>query len=385
MADDTYHLTIVGAGVNGLFALFHATKDRSRRVALVEQFDPGHERGSSHGWSRVTRSAYVHADYVRLMQTAHGEGWPELERSLGVRLLHRIEGCFFGPPESDYPNYARAVASVGADVDEVTADEARSRFPQFTFPGCENVLIDKTGGLIAARDTIRGLSKLADERAEIFPETRVTDIDASGDPIRVVTPYRTILTERVIVTAGPWATRLIPQLARRVQVARQTVGYVELAGPVENYQPGTFPVWCAIGSDTALTYYGLPEYGCPGIKVARHIVRDSNDDPDDLPDAPTDEAIEDIQTFVARNFVPDLVRLVDTEFCHYTNTSTEDFILDHHPDDRRIVIGSGFSGHGFKFAPVTGRILADLALDGACDLPEFVQARGRFSLKGSST
>ena len=80
-----------------------------------------------------------------------------------------------------------------------------------------------------------------------------------------------------------------------------------------------------------------------------------------------------------------MVRLVDTEFCHYTNTSTEDFILDHHPDDRRIVIGSGFSGHGFKFAPVTGRILADLALDGACDLPEFVQARGRFSLKGSST
>ena len=105
----------------------------------------------SHGDSRITRSAYVNADYVRLMQIAHGESWPQLERDAGVQLIYPTPGCFFGPPGGKYTSYARAVTEVGVDVEALTPEEGRKRFPVFRFEDAAGVLHDRTAGLVAAR------------------------------------------------------------------------------------------------------------------------------------------------------------------------------------------------------------------------------------------
>ena len=130
-------------------------------------------------------------------------------------------------------------------------------------------------------------------------------------------------------------------------------------------------------------FYGLPEFGCEGIKLARHITHDVNDDPDAVPTETPQAAIDDLHTFLTEQFVPEVERFVSWETCLYTNTKTEDFILDHHPDNKNIVIGAGFSGHGFKFGPLTGRILSELVLNGKTSLPEFENARHLFALRNT--
>ena len=127
-------------------------------------------------------------------------------------------------------------------------------------------------------------------------------------------------------------------------------------------------------------YYGLPEFGRDGIKLARHITGGVDDDPDDLSHLTPSKAINDLRQFVTEQFAAPIERFVDAETCLYSNTGTEDFILDFHPDNSDVVIGSGFSGHGFKFGPLTGRVLAELALSGETSIPEFEAARHLFKL-----
>ncbi|MDA0710562.1 MAG: FAD-dependent oxidoreductase, partial [bacterium] len=127
-------------------------------------------------------------------------------------------------------------------------------------------------------------------------------------------------------------------------------------------------------------YYGLPEFGREGIKIARHVITPEGDDPDEHPTSAPNEAIEDLRRFIENQFTSDIEHFVDWETCLYSNTDDEDFIIDLHPDNHNIVVGAGFSGHGFKFGPLTGRILAELAITGKSSLPEFENARHLFTL-----
>lgn len=383
MTSSPYRLLIVGGGINGLCAAWHAVRRGISPVALVEQFEVGHGRGSSHGHSRVTRSAYVSADYVSLMQVAHGEAWPALERDLETQLIYPTEGCFFGPVDSKYSGYAEAVAKVGVDCVELPAEEARKRYPQFRFDDTPGVLLDRTAGLVAARDAVTGLAGWLADRIDLRERTAIRRVRLDRSPIAVETDEGCLRAESVIVTAGPWAKRLLPALSDRVDVARQTVGYVRLDTTPEAHQLGRFPVWGDLGGQDSLGFYGLPEFGRPGIKVARHIVRGRDDDPD-APEAPTDAEVEDLKAFIAGCFVPPLVEILDLETCHYTNTDDEDYIIDAHPDNAACVIGSGFSGHGFKLGPVTGRALTDIAVDGEPGCKTFRGVWNRFRLEGVS-
>ena len=375
-----YDVAVIGAGINGLCAVFHLLRRGVSRVALIEQFDLGHTRGSSHGQSRITRSAYINKDYTHLMQVAHKEEWPRLEQDLGACLIHRIDGCYYGPAGGIYDSYAASVARVGVDVEEVTAEEARKSYPQLRFPDSTGVLIDRTGGFIAAAETVRCLSDLARRKVDVLERCRVRSIDPGTNFVRIDTNAGFVDADHLIVAAGPWATRLVPALSARLTVTRQVVGYFEMEGPPGDYEPGPFPVWGYLGGPQSVTFYGLPRFGKDGIKVARHVTGGRRDDPDRVPAEFEPDCIEDLRDFVSEHFSIPARRLVRLEHCHYTNTQSEDFIIDFHPDDDRIVVAAGFSGHGFKFGPVTGRVLASLALDGESDLPEFSIARDRFRL-----
>jgi sarcosine oxidase len=380
VTENRYDALVIGAGIHGLSALYHLSGRRQlARVGLVERFRLGHDRGSSHGRSRVTRTAYVDPGYVRWMHHVHAEAWPALERDAGLRLVHPTRGCFFGPTGGKWETYARAVSGV-ADCEVIDVAEARHRYPLLRFDGADGALDDGTAGVVAAADTLAALERLARQRgAEILEETRVLGIEPGADGIAVDTDKGRLVTERLVVTAGPWVTALLPILMPRLTVARQMVGYFVLAGDQDQYQVGRFPVWGNLGTDTNGVFYGLPSFGHEGIKIARHVTAGVDDDPEEVVD-PVDEAeVAALRACIEREFVPPVERFVSAERCYYTNTETEDFIIDLHPVDERIAIGAGFSGHGFKFGPVTGRALTELVCDGKTSMPEFEALRGQMS------
>jgi sarcosine oxidase len=376
-----YEALIIGGGINGLSTLYHLLRRGLRRVALVERFRLGHDRGSSHGPSRITRSTYPDADYVRLMQVVHAEEWPRLERDLGITAIHPCAGCFFGPPCATFDACVEAVTAAGARVELLDLREARRRFPQFRFEGVQRVLHDHTGGVVAAAETMAALAKLARRGAvDLREETRVCGLDWSRSPIRVDTSRGRLEAERVVVTAGPWAAELLPELRPRLTVARQTVGYFVVPDGMEDYRLGRFPVWVYVAEGENGMFYGLPEFGRAGMKVARHVIGGRDDDPNQTPSGIDDGAINVLRQFVAAQFHAPGPELAGADHCLYTNTATADFIVDLHPDNPRLAVGAGFSGHGFKFGPLTGRVLAELVLDGRVAVPEFEAMRARFAL-----
>lgn len=380
MKSSVRSVVVIGGGLNGLAALFHLCRFGCSEPLLLERFQVGHDRGSSHGPSRIARSTYAKTSYVRMMRAALAEEWPRLERAAGEPLLFKTPGLFFGPADGPIGSYALAVEQAGAEVDRLSVHEARARFPLLRFDGASEVLFDRTAAVIASARTLRALERTAvASGGEIQTGVEVLEIDVNADPIRIATDRGEILTERAVIAAGPWTSRIVPSLEPRLAVMRQSVAYFELEGPRDAYRVGRFPIWAWMGAGENAFYYGLPEFDHPGIKIARHVTRDRNDDPDAQPGGFEEDAIEDLRAIALRELYPAVRGLAGADTCLYTSTATEDFILDLHPDNPRIAIGAGFSGHGFKFGPLTGRILAELCLYGDCKLPEFQALRSEFA------
>jgi sarcosine oxidase len=164
-------------------------------------------------------------------------------------------------------------------------------------------------------------------------------------------------------------------------VQRQHVGYFELDTPVAETQPGRFPVWVYLGSSASGLYYGLPEFGRPGIKAALHGVGPASDDPDEHPGADP-AAIGRVRAWLTEQLAVRVRATLHSETCLYTNTPDEHFIMGALPGCPRVVVGSVCSGHGFKFGPLTGRLLAELVMSGKTSVPEFEDARSTFAPPG---
>ena len=364
MRGNTFDALVIGGGVNGLSAVYHLARLGVTRLGLVERFTIGHDRGSSHGAARITRSAYTAPEYVRLMQWVHAEEWPRLEKDAGTRLVHPNPGLFAGAPCEGFDSYIRAVGQEGV----------------------ERVLLDRTAGIVAASETMASLARLAREKGvRIFENTVVHGFDPAAGPVTVETSAGVLKAECLIVAAGAWAGQLLPFLKPTLTVARQTVGYFVPPDNIDDYRPGRFPVCMYIGEEENDVFYGMPEFGRTGVKVARHVRYGRNDDPDDPPDSVAQYRIDDLNRFMTLLFSARGWTLAGAEHCLYTVSPNEDFVIDLHPENPRIAIGAGFSGHGFKFAPLSGRLLAELAWEGKFSMPEAETARRLFSLPASVT
>lgn len=379
---------VIGGGVMGLATLEHlARSSRGERVGLVERWSLGHARGSSHGASRIARSTYATAIYARLMRRARAEDWPRLERDAGEKLLHSSPGCFFGPSTGPIAAYRAAVreAGVGADqVEEIDVAEARRRHPSLRFDAADAVLDDRTCAVVAAARTVEALARLARAHgAEVVEGVHVTALEPRAAHVDVVTDRGTLEAERVILAAGPWSARLWPALDARLTVLRQTVAYLPAEGDPGALALGRCPIWVELGDPRDGMHYALPDLDRGLLKIAHHRVVGGGDDPDD-PRGPSPLDVAALQRAAERQMTVALGPAESSETCHYTCTASEDFILDVVHAEPRVVVGAGFSGHGFKFAPLVGRILSELALDGRTSVAEVESERQRFSWEGAA-
>ncbi len=326
-------VVIVGGGVMGS-ATARSLGRRGVRTVLLERFRVGHARGSSHGATRIFRLAYPHRDYVRLARRALDE-WRSLQEDAGEELLVRTGGLDTGPTADDC---GAALAAAGIEHRWLTQVEATDRFPAIAFDGFERVLFQPDAGVCLAERTVAAQVRIAARAGvEVREETEVLGIEPSADGVLVSTKDGELEANVVVVEGMPT--------------------FIEWLSPTD--------VW-----------YAVPPAGTdPGANAGEHRVGPVVD-PADGPFAVDPSALGPIAAYVERRLPGLRARPVAPETCLYTMTPDEDFVVDR---VGKVVVGAGFSGHGFKFAPLIGEALAALALGEDPGLPP-----GRFSVPRGS-
>jgi sarcosine oxidase len=329
-------VAVVGAGINGLAAA-RALARRDHAVTVYEQFALDHTRGSSHGASRIFRLSYPELDWVQLAQQALPR-WRELEDESGERLLelNGIIEFVRGHGEGSQ----RALEQAGATIELLDQAEVVARFPMVRPPDGTTAVFQAEAGIVRADKARRAFEAGARAHgAEVRTGTRVANLDDLDEDV-------------VVVTAGSWAKDLLARAGIDLPVVAtsETVSFFRLESDrpvpsVVDFKPGT-------------RGHGMYALADPkhGLKLGIHQSGRPLD-PDDPP-GPDAELVELMREAVARYFPTADPEPAQVDTCLYTNTDDERFILERHG---RVVVGSACSGHGFKFAPVVGERLADLA------------------------
>jgi sarcosine oxidase len=354
-----YDVIVLGVGGMGSAAAYHLAR-RGLRVLGLEQFDIPHDRGSSHGQTRIIRLAYwEHPSYVPLARRAF-ELWREIEHLGGERLLYVTGSLDIGRPESDVvAGSIRSCLEHHLPHQILTAAELSGRFPAYQFPGEYQAVLQPDGGfLLAERCIVAHVTAAQATGAEIRARERVVTWETTADGVRVQTDRETYQAGHLVVCAGAWAGQLLPGLARVAVPERQMMMWLQPKRP-ELFQPGRFPVFVADVDEDV--YYGLPAFGVPGFKFGRHRHLRQVANPDDL-DRSFSAEEEAVLRAVVERYLPDgNGPTMAARACMYTNSPDSHFIIGRHPSLPRVTVAAGFSGHGFKFCSVVGEILADLA------------------------
>jgi sarcosine oxidase len=355
-----FEVVVCGLGAMGSAALHHLAA-RGKRVLGLERFAPGHDRGSSHGRTRIIRLGYYeHPSYVPLLRHAYAL-WRELEAAAGRKLLHVTGIAEIGPPAGVLVKGTLASCRLhGLRHETLAAPDFMRRFPAFALPPDYAAVVQPDGGFVEVEPSIAAHVALATAAgAEVRSGERVQAIEPRAGSVRIVTDRGTVEAGAAIVAAGAWTTSLLPELAAPLRATREVMGWFE---PADAELFSAFPVF--LMESRHGMHYGFPPHGGAGIKVAKHHHRDETVDPDtcDRTVSPGDEAL--IRAAIADHVPPVNGRLVAAKTCLYTMTPDGDFLLDRLPGAANVIVASPCSGHGFKFAPVIGEILADLALGG---------------------
>ena len=367
MSQTIYDVIVVGAGGMGSAAAFELAR-RGRSVLALEQFPLVHDRGSSHGHTRIIRRAYYeHPNYVPLVRRAF-ERWYDLEQRTGRHLLTECACLGIGPPDGEVVTGVLAAAREHRlAVDRLGPADLRVRFPQFQFDEGHVGVVERDAGFLYVEDCV--LAHLDAARAlgaTIQPEEPVTGWAARGDGATVTTTRGTYHARRLVLTAGPWAGRLLGDRGRPLRVMRQTILWFGTADEAA-FRRDRFPIFLA--DVPAGPFYGLPAIDGRGLKVARHYGAPELDGPEQVERAvrPADE--RPVRDFLTTHIPGATGPLHYAQTCMYTLTPDRHFLIDLHPDHSNVAVAGGFSGHGFKFSPVVGEILADLVEAGRTGWP----------------
>ncbi len=356
---------VVGLGAIGSAAAYWLSRALGGRgrVLGLEQFEIGHAKGASADHSRIIRYSYHRPDYVRLARRAY-ESWAEVEAEAGARIVTRTGGIDLFPPGTSVAiqDYTGSLAAEDIPFELLDADEVRRRWPQWRIDDGTTTLYQADGGIA---DPFRGNDahrRLAAQRgATLRGGCRVTAIrDAGGEAELTLDDGTTLRAGSVVIAADAWTNELLAPVGRRLPlvVTKEQVTYFACPDPAA-FAPDRFPIW--IWEDEP-SFYGFPTYGEAGPKAAQDVGGQPTT-PAERTFEPDEAAFERLTAFMGRHLPGALGPPIATKTCLYTLTPDRDFVVDRVPEIPSAIVGLG-AAHGFKYASVLGRILAELALDG---------------------
>jgi len=356
MSGQRSDVIVVGLGAMGA-ALAWRLATRDVRVVGLDRYHPPHALGSTHGRSRIIREAYYeHPHYVPMVQRAFGL-WAELEAESRTRLYQPTGGLMIGPADGPLVSGARtSAARHGVPVQVWSRDELAARVPALTPPADAIGLFEPRAGMLDPERAVSALlSSAAARGADLRFDAAVTGFEVvdGGVMVRAEAGER-FEADQLVMAAGGWMTTLVPDLALPLGVGRAVQYWFHTAGDAR-YAPGALPIFLLEAPDGRMLY-GLPDQG-HGLKLAEH----HNGETSTADAIRRDVSPAEPEQFLefAAPFVPGLGAPAATSVCFYTNTPDEHFILDRHPQHDRVYLVSACSGHGFKFAPAIGELVAD--------------------------
>ncbi len=368
-----YDAIVIGGGTMGTAAAWELGK-RGLKALVLEQFEHVHTKGAHSGETRIIRHAYAEGpDYVPLVFRAD-DLWMELEALAGELLFHRVGAIELSAPGNNHAALARESAiEHGIPFEWLAMDDVRSRYPQFAVGDDWVGGFGDRGGFLDVERSLRAMASQARSHGvEIREHAKVEGWSASDSAVTVSVDGSTETADRLIITAGSWSNQVLGDAALPLRILRKTLFWLEVDDPAR-YTSDVLPVYI-IGLPHH-EFYGFPIWGRPGIKVAIHSGGDETN-PDsvdrEISAAERDEIVE-----VARMALHGVTgRVLHEATCLYTVSPDHDFIVDFAPGTSNVVIGAGFSGHGFKFTPAIGELLVQMLYGEREPLP--LLSRNRF-------
>ena len=372
----SFDCIVVGTGGVGSAACDHLAR-RGARVLGLDRFPPGHDRGSSHGDTRIIRQAYFeHPDYVPMLLRAY-ELWQDLSLRTGKKLYHEVGIIEVGPPSGIViSGVLEAARAHGLPLERVSNAEAATRFPGLSIPDDMEVLFERRAGYLRVEECVVAHCEEAVKNGAVLQHGEVVRRWApDGRGVRVETDQRTYRAQSLILTAGAWAGQLLGDLGLALEVLRMPLVWYATRGDGYREENG-FPTF--LFETAAGRFYGFPQIDGHGIKIARHTdtrsaghtkQREVVADPLALDRSLRPGDREPVEAFLAAHCPQVRSECVRHAVCMYTMTPDEHFAVGLHPDYPAVALAAGLSGHGFKFTGVLGEALADLVLEGQTSLP----------------
>jgi sarcosine oxidase len=351
---ERYDVVVVGLGALGS-ATAHQLARRGHSVLGLERFELGHHRGASHDTSRILRHSYHTPEYVRLTQDAYDD-WARLSSEAGRELVTVVGGLDLFPTDPAIPmvDYTDSLTEVGIDFDLLDVDAIGERWPQFALPAGTVGLHQERGAIVPAGPGTAVMQDLARRHGAVLRDhAEVTGVTGTSVTLADGTTYT---AGAVVLCADAWTDRLLAPLGidLPLTVTLEQATYFAPERP-QDFAPERMPLWIWMDEPS---FYGFPCYGEPTVKAAQDCGGPAVD-PDARGTDP-DPAMLDLLAGHVGRMLPGAGRPVRSLRCQYTLTPDRDFVIDRVPGHPTLVVGLG-AGHGFKFAPTFGRLLADLA------------------------
>jgi len=376
---DHCDVLIIGTGAVGSAAMYYLA-ERGVNVVGLDRFPVAHDKGSSHGQTRIIRLAYFeHPNYVPLLNRSY-ELWKDLEEKSGNQLYSETGIIQIGPADGEIVAGVRESAQQhGLEIENLTASDVTSRYPGFLVPEGMEAVFEKRAGFLKVEQSIKTYIDLAlNYGAELHTGVSVDSWKRSSDNrIEVITDRGVFSADNLIVTAGAWATDLLRPLNLNLTVVRKPLFWFE-SDRTYDIEAGC-PAFFYETPQGA--FYGFPSIDELGLKVAEHTSGDPVLDPLKIDRSLHKTDKTKIDGFITRHLSKmHNPRMTDHKICMYTRSEDEHFIVDSIPGSPQVNFVAGLSGHGFKMASVLGEIMADLAINKSTNHPiEFLSAK-RFTL-----